>query len=183
METSLQNFLQVDYPWKHWIVDSFLTSECLNELKSINSQTEQTFLGKRNGSSRLFVTENNKTTYPHLYKLYQSLHTGYYKDFFEFATGNNFDNLYPRLEIISDYGEFELVEHTDHLEKKLSVMVYTNYEILYPGTTLSNNYVIEAKDNRAFFFVPSDETLHSYPKINFKKIRRCLMINYWTYDV
>jgi hypothetical protein len=181
MEVTLQNtFL---YPWKHWIVDNFLNEQCLLELKSVPFQNHQMVKGKRTGSQRLFVTEKNKDQYPELFKLYKSLQSGDYKEFFENSTGTNFDNLHVRVEVVSDFGEFELDEHCDRPEKKLSAMVYTDYEELYPGTMLKENYQIESKDNRCFFFIPNEDTLHSYPRTNFTKVRRCLMINYWTYAV
>ncbi len=181
MEKTLPDIFQ--HPWQHWIVDNFLSENCLRELKSIPFTNFQMIKGKRTGSERLFITEKNKDQHPELFKLHQSLEDGEYKKFFETCTGLKFDELYVRVEVISDFGEFELEEHCDRPEKKLSAMVYTDYEELYPGTLLTNGHQIESKDNRCFFFVPSSETYHSYPLTNFKKVRRCLMINYWTYTV
>lgn len=90
--------------------------------------------------------------------------------------------MYLRLEVISDWGNFELTPHHDHLEKKLSAMVYTNHEQLYPGTALSDGTRVEAIDNRCFFFEPAVDTIHSYPATTFESVRRCLMINYWSYS-
>lgn len=179
----LQNTSHNIYPWNHWIVDNFLTEECLRELKSIPYKNYQNIQGKRSGSHRFFITEEVSNLYPELYKLYKSLSLGVYKDFFETSTGVKFDNLYARVEVISDYGDFELDQHIDRPEKKLSAMIYTDYEDLYPGTMLADGYQIKSKDNRCFFFIPSEDTLHSYPKTIFEKVRRCLMINYWTYTV
>ena len=46
-------------PWTHWIVDNFLTPECLGEVKSIDHTREQLTYGKRVGGQRLFI---EKTT-------------------------------------------------------------------------------------------------------------------------
>lgn len=178
------NFIKVDTyqtPWAHWIVDNFLSEKCLKELKEIDHLSTQNIKGRRVGSNRFFITEKNSNVYPNLYLLYQSLKSGHYKYFFEKTTGLDFTGLHPRVEVISDFGEFYLEMHHDHLEKKLTALVYTDFEKLYPGTMLSDNTVIESKDNRCFFFVPSVETYHCYPLTNFDKIRRCLNINYWTY--
>ena len=173
----------IESPWSHWIVDNFLTEECLQEVKTVDHVNEQKITGRRVGSSRLFINESVAEKYPHLYELYQSMHNGRVKDYFESHTGLDYTGLYPRVEVISDYGPFYLAPHHDHLEKRLTAIVYTDYEKLYPGTELENGYRIESKDNRCFFFVPSLETMHSYPETNFDKVRRCLQINYWTYQV
>jgi hypothetical protein len=170
-------------PWLHWVVDNFLTTECLNELKLIDSALSQTLPGRRYGSERLFVDESNAQLYPELFKLYQSMLFGEYKTFFEEHTNESFDGLFPRLEVISDIGEFSINPHTDRKEKKLTAIVYTDHTKLYPATALDENTRIEAKDNRCFFFIPSDDTWHSYPPTTFETVRRCLHINYWTYEV
>lgn len=173
----------VNSPWKHWITDDFLSQECLAEVKAIDIVSPQINHGKRNGSHRLFITDEHATQYPHLHALYKSLSDGEYKLFFESHTGLNYSNLVPRLEVVSDIGDFYIKEHHDHLEKHLTAMLYTDYAELYPGTMLSNGTRIESKDNRCFFFVPNIDTYHSYPATTFKTVRRCLQINYWTYAV
>lgn len=178
MKTTLVNL-----PWKHWITDNFLSQECLAEVKAINYTVLQSSYGKRAGSHRLFITDEHAEQYPHLHSLYKSLFDGEYKSFFEHYTGLDYSNLVPRLEVVSDIGEFYLEEHHDHLEKRLTAMLYTDYQELYPGTMLSDGSRIESKDNRCFFFVPNTDTFHSYPATTFKTVRRCLQINYWTYAV
>lgn len=170
-------------PWQHWIADDFLTPACLAELKSVKHEELQQISGKRSGNRRLFISDEHAETYPHLYGLYQSLFNGPYKEFFERHTGQDYTNLFPRLEVISDIGPFYLEPHHDHLEKRLTALVYTDYQHLYPGTELSDGTRVEAQDNRCFFFVPATDTMHGYPETTFHQIRRCLQINYWTYDV
>ena len=170
-------------PWTHWIIDNFLSTECLYELKHIDNLVPQVLEGRRYGSDRLFIDDSNKEQYPELYKLYQSLSNGEYRQFFETHTNQTFDGMYPRIEVISDIGEFSLTPHTDRKEKLLTAIVYTDHSKLYPGTALSDTQRVESKDNRCFFFVPGDNTYHSYPLTNFETVRRCLHINYWTYTV
>lgn len=170
-------------PWTHWIVDDFLTPECLNEVKTVKHVNPQVNAGRRVGSDRLFITDQSENEYPHLYQLYRSLHNGEYRDYFEHYTQTKFDGLYPRVEVISDYGLFSLAPHHDHLEKKLTAILYTDYEVLYPGTELSDGHRVPTKDNRCFYFIPALDTMHSYPETNFQKVRRCLQINYWTYQI
>ena len=170
-------------PWSHWIVDNFLTLECLAEVKSIRHIREQQTAGRRVGGGRFFITEQSAEQYPHLHQLWCSLHHGQYKDFFETQTGLDYTGLHPRLEVISDIGPFYLEPHCDRPEKRLTALVYTDHEHLYPGTQLGDSYRVESRDNRCFFFVPDENTVHSYPATVFESIRRCLQINYWTYNL
>lgn len=169
-------------PWQHWIADDFLTAECLAEVKSVKHTAEQQIPGKRIGNQRLFINEFNSVEYPELYGLYCSLQSGEYKKFFEHYTGIDYTGLYPRVEVVSDVGEFYLEPHCDLPEKRLTALVYTDYEQLWPGTGLGNGTRIESQDNRCFFFVPGEHSLHDYPKTHFNSVRRCLQINYWTYS-
>ena len=170
-------------PWEHWITDNFLTAECLAEVKSISHTVPQLTPGKRVGSHRLFIDDANATEYPELYKLYQSLHDGKYKQFFEEYTGLDYSGLFPRVEVVSDIGDFYLEPHYDLKEKRLTALLYTDYESLYPGTGLGDGTRVESRDNRCFFFVPGDHSLHDYPATHFATVRRCLQINYWTYGL
>ena len=174
---------RLDHPWTHWIADNFLSADCLAEVKSVRHQVPQLVPGKRRDSQRLFITEAVADQYPRLYELYQSLHQGIYRDFFESHTGISYAGMYPRLEVISDIGDFYLEPHYDLKEKRLTALVYTDYEKLYPGTGLGNGTRVESRDNRCFFFVPGDHSLHDYPATHFDRVRRCLQINYWTYNL
>jgi hypothetical protein len=170
-------------PWRHWITDDFLTVEALAELKAIPVKAQQAQPGRRVGSERFVITPGvHSKTLPYLCRLYDDLCSGPVRQFFEVCTGKNFSGLYLRLEVISDWGDFSLTPHHDHLEKKLSAMIYTDHQQLYPGTALSDGSRVESRDNRCFFFVPDTDTVHSYPATHFDQVRRCLMINYWTYN-
>lgn len=169
-------------PWTYWLADDFLTPKCLIELKSIDSRLEQVEAGRRVGTERFCITKENRYEFPELYKLYQSLDSGKMKQFFSEHTGIDYTNLFLRVEVVSDYGNFYLEPHHDHLEKRLSALVYTDHAQLWPGTMITGHSAVESRDNRCFFFVPGKETYHEYPKTNFTSVRRCLMINYWTYE-
>jgi hypothetical protein len=170
-------------PWTHWIVDDFLSAQCLAEVKSVDHTVTQSTPGKRVGNHRLFIDHSNADQYPELYKLYQSLHYGQYKEFFERYTGIDYTGLYPRVEVVSDIGDFYLEPHYDLPEKRLTALLYTDYKQLYPGTGLGNGTRVESRDNRCFFFVPGPHSLHDYPATHFETVRRCLQINYWTYSL
>lgn len=164
-------------------MDNFLTPECLFEVKSVRHTVTQENPGRRVGSGRLFIDDSHCDTHPHLHSLWQSLHQGFYRQYFEHHTGIDYTGLFPRVEVVSDIGDFYLKPHPDQPEKRLTALVYTDHEQLYPGTALSGGSRVEAKDNRCFFFVPSPITIHSYPATRFDQVRRCLQINYWTYSL
>ena len=173
---------KIAQPWTHWIADDFLWPACLAEVKSVRHEVPQLVPGKRRDSQRLFIDERVASQYPYLYELYQSLHDGVYRQFFEQHTQQSFEGLYPRVEVISDIGDFYLEPHLDLPEKRLTALVYTDYEQLWPGTGLGNGTRVQSRDNRCFFFVPGSHSLHDYPLTHFDRVRRCLQINYWTYS-
>lgn len=177
------NTLAHTKPWPHWTKENFLSPAALAELKGIQHQRLQQTQGKRVGDQRLFIDDTNSNEYPHLYNVWRSLNGGELQSYFEHHTGMNYSGLHPRLEVISDIGDFYLEQHHDLLEKRLTVLVYTDHEKLWPGTQLGTSHRVEVKDNLAMFFVPSEDTWHSYPPIHFDCVRRALQINYWTYDV
>ena len=170
-------------PWQHWIADNFLDEQTLAEVKSIPHQRQQQTAGKRVGQDRLFIDDAVQHQYPHLHALWQDLHSGEVKQYFESFTGLDYTGLVPRVEVISDIGDFYLETHHDLLEKRLTALVYTDYEKLWPGTMLGDSHRVEARDNRCVFFVPSPDTWHSYPLTHFDVVRRAMQINYWTYSV
>ena len=174
--------IEINNPWQHWIVDDFLNADTLAEVKSVEHIVEQAKPGKRVDSVRLFINEEHEKQYPYLYHLYRSLRNGAYKTFFEHYTGIDYTDMYPRVEVISDIGDFWLEPHYDRPAKKLSALLYTDYTQLYPGTGLGDGTRVESKDNRCFFFVAGEHSLHDYPLMHFPTVRRCLQINYWTYE-
>lgn len=161
-------------------MDNFLSVECLAELKSVDHTGSQPLPGRRVGGDRIFIGPEHEEQYPHMYRLWQDLHSGELKEYFEMHTGLDYTNLYPRVEVISDYGDFYLERHHDLLEKRLTALVYTDHARLYPGTMLEGGYQVESRDNRCMFFVPSGDTWHSYPLTHFDTVRRAMQINYWT---
>jgi hypothetical protein len=172
--------LKYNHPWTHWISDDFLSPECLAELMSVDHAGSQPLPGRRVGGDRIFIGPEHAEQHPHMHRLWQELHTGDIKRYFESHTGLDYTNLYPRVEVISDQGDFYLERHHDMLEKRLTALVYTDHAQLYPGTMLEGGYQVESRDNRCMFFVPSNNTWHSYPLTHFATVRRAMQINYWT---
>lgn len=175
------NTCQRDDPWRHWLADHFLSPDCLAELKSVEHERRQETAGRRVGHQRLFIGHDSQDAYPCLWALWQDLHDGPTRRYFESHTQQSFQGLWPRLEVISDIGDFWLDRHHDHLEKRLTALIYTDHGQIWPGTLLDDRVQIETRDNRCMFFVPAAHTWHSYPRTNFHVVRRALQINYWTY--
>lgn len=177
------NTVKHSFPWTHWTAANFLDPACLSELKAIDHRRYQQTQGKRLGNQRLFVDQHNADLYPNLYQLWCDLQQGSLQHYFSKHTGIDYAGLYPRIEVISDIGDFYLEPHHDHLEKRLTALVYTDHEQLWPGTVLGESHRIAVQDNLCMFFVPSEQTMHHYPATHFDTVRRALQINYWTYNV
>ena len=109
-----------NHPWAYWIIDDFLSADCLAELKSVPVAVAQSTLGRRVGSERLFIDSQHCDQYPKLHQLWENLHSQDWCDFFKSLTGIDYSSLHPRLEVISDWGDFYLAPHGDHLEKRLN---------------------------------------------------------------
>lgn len=176
------NTVKHSHPWQHWTACDFLTAECLAELKAIDHCRPQQIHGKRLGDQRLFIGDHNANLYPELYQLWQALHSSSMHDYFGSHTGIDYSQLFPRLEVISDIGDFYLEPHCDHWEKRLTALVYTDHAKLWPATVLGQDHRIAVADNLCMFFVPGPHTIHHYPAMHFDQVRRALQINYWTYS-
>ena len=173
-------------PWNYWMLDEFLTPECLAEVKNIKHKTPQLVKEHRGHPDRLFISNINvdsqRAKYPNLCDLADELQHGQLKKFFENIVKAKMPN-FMRIEVISDIGPFYLKPHNDFL-KKLTILCYTNYSALYPGTTIYSDantihHQIESQDNRCVFYVPNYVTWHGVPKTVFPTVRRMLMINYF----
>lgn len=165
-------------PWQHWHIDEFLSQASLDELKGIQHAVEQQTPNTRDGSERLFLTKENGAILPELWKFYDSICNGHYRLAFEGVTGQSLIGTYPVVEIVSDYGIFELTNQTTHVYSKLTAFVYTDHEQLYPGLVLGD-VATESADNRCVFFVPDENKVYHDPNTQFDTVRRGLIINYF----
>ena len=103
--------------------------------------------------------------------------------------GKDLSNSYVRVEIICDRKGFWLKPHCDIKEKLVSCLLFVNKheESEELGTDFYNADLKKVKtlpyrDNYGYFFSSGPDTWHGMEKKEIKKERRCLQVNYVTFE-
>ena len=198
-------------PFNHWELDKPLSEESINEickaevidLKKMNIKYDGTRAidggeGKfREGildggkaiKFRCFIEKNNSKNFPHLSNLIEELQS---KDVYEHIgdlVKRDLSNSYVRVEIICDRQGFWLKPHCDIKEKLISGLFFANpfNESENLGTDLYDEKLnkvktVPYKHNYGYFFTSGPNTWHGMEKKEIKKERRCIQINYVTFE-
>ena len=198
-------------PFNHWELDKPLSEESINEickaevidLKKMNIKYDGTRAidggeGKfREGildggkaiKFRCFIEKDNSKNFPHLSNLIKELQS---KDVYEHIgdlVKRDLSNSYVRVEIICDRQGFWLKPHCDIKEKLISGLFFANpfneSENLgtdFYDTNLNKVKTVPYKDNYGYFFTSGPNTWHGMEKKEIKKERRCIQINYVTFE-
>ena len=198
-------------PFNHWELDKPLSEESINEicktevidLKKMNIKYDGTRAidggeGKfREGildggkaiKFRCFIEKNNSKNFPHLSNLIEELQS---KDVYEYIGDlikKDLSNSYVRVEIICDRQGFWLKPHCDIKEKLISGLFFANpfNESENLGTdfydaNLNKVKTVPYKHNYGYFFTSGPNTWHGMEKKEIKKERRCIQINYVTFE-
>ena len=200
-----------DYPFTHWEYDSPLTKEAIQEIinTDITDVTKHNLVydgtraldggdgafrsGIKDGGKakklRCYVTKENSNQFPHLTKFIEELRSPeVYKKIGEMIK-KDLSNSYVRLEVISDREGFWLKPHCDIKEKLMSSIVFVNLhnESENLGTDfydekLNKVKTVPYKHNYGYFFTSGPNTWHGMEKKEIKKERRCIQINYVTFQ-
>ena len=198
-------------PFNHWELDKPLSEESINEickaevidLKKMNIKYDGTRAidggeGKfREGildggkaiKFRCFIEKDNSKNFPHLSNLIEELQS---KDVYEHIGDlikKDLSNSYVRVEIICDRQGFWLKPHCDIKEKLISGLFFANpfNESENLGTDfydekLNKVKTVPYKDNYGYFFTSGPNTWHGMEKKEIKRERRCLQVNYVTFE-
>tara|TARA_B100001250_G_scaffold322790_1_gene286078 strand:+ start:256 stop:918 length:663 start_codon:yes stop_codon:yes gene_type:complete len=198
-------------PFNHWELDKPLSEESINEicktevidLKKMNIKYDGTRAidggeGKfREGildggkaiKFRCFIGKDNSKNFPHLSNLIEELQS---KDVYEYIGDlikKDLSNSYVRVEIICDRQGFWLKPHCDIKEKLISGLFFANpfNESENLGTdfydaNLNKVKTVPYKHNYGYFFTSGPNTWHGMEKKEIKKERRCIQINYVTFE-
>ena len=141
------------------------------------------------GKLRLFVTDNNSKHFPSLTTLINKLQSKKYVSKLSKLINKNLSQSYVRLEIISDKKGFWLKPHKDIAEKLMTMMIWSNpyNESANLGTDLYNDNLeivktVKYVDNNGYFFSSGNDTWHGLEEKKIKKERRCIQINYVTFE-
>ena len=196
---NLENLSHADYPFNHWVFSNCLEEGALDEISYSNIPSgDRMYDGTRaadhtgqgvDGKLRLFITKNNFQNFPYLTKLIKSLQSKEMVNKISKIIDKDLSNSYVRLEVIGDKKGFWLKPHKDISEKLMTMMVWANpyNEASNLGTDLyDKNFklvkTIKYIHNSGYFFSSGDDTWHGLELKEIQKERRCIQINYVTFN-
>ncbi len=138
---------------------------------------------------RCFIGKDNSKDYPHLKSLIEELRS---KDTYEYISQlikKDLSKSYVRVEVICDRQGFWLKPHCDIKEKLISCLLFVNpfNESENLGTDLYDEKLkkvktLPYKNNYGYFFSSGPNTWHGMEKKEIKKERRCLQVNYVSFE-
>ena len=195
---NLDNTLECSYPFKHWELSECLDNETLNEISFAQiPDGDRAYDGTRaadhtgkgiDGKLRLFVDKNNCQNFPNLTKLINKFQ-GSVASKISLLLHKDLSKSFVRLEIIGDKKGFWLKPHKDIPEKLMTMMIWANpnneHENL--GTDLYNEKfelvkTVKYHHNNGYFFSSENDTWHGLEMKEIKKERRCIQINYVSFE-
>ena len=138
---------------------------------------------------RCFVTKENKNQFPNLVKFINELQSKEVHQTISKMINRDLSNSYVRVEVICDREGFWLKPHCDIKEKLLSCLLFVNKynESEDLGTDFYNSNLkliktLPYKDNYGYFFSSGPNTWHGMEKKEIVKERRCIQVNYVTFE-
>ncbi len=138
---------------------------------------------------RCFVTKKNATQFPHLVKFINELQSKQIHETISKMIGKDLSNSYVRVEVICDREGFWLKPHCDIKEKLMSGLIFVNNtkESEDLGTDFYNEKLEKVKtlpyiNNCGYLFTSGPNTWHGMEKKKILSERRCLQINYVTFE-
>ena len=198
-------------PFSHWELNGPLTQGAIDEIcqteitdltkMNINYDGTRAIDGGegkfRSGISdggkavkfRCFVNKDNSNNFPSLNSLIEELRSKETHGYISELIKKNLSNSYVRVEIICDRQGFWLKPHCDIKEKLISCLLFANpfNEDENLGTDfydekLNKVKTVPYKNNYGYFFTSGPNTWHGMEKKEIKKERRCLQINYVSFE-
>ena len=211
LNSVLNNSKKYDDPFKHWELNKPLTEEQINEIvqadianpaehnlnydgtRAIDGGDGAFRSGIKDGGKakklRCYVTKENAKEFPHLKNFIEELRSPEVYKKIGSLIGKDLSNSYVRLEVICDREGFWLKPHCDIEEKLMSSIVFVNLhnESENLGTDfydakLNKVKTVPYKHNYGYFFTSGPNTWHGMEKKEIKKERRCIQINYVTFE-
>ena len=138
---------------------------------------------------RCFINKDNSKDFPNLNFLIEELRSKDTYGYISELIKKDLSNSYVRVEVICDRQGFWLKPHCDIKEKLISCLLFANpfNENENLGTDFYNEKLIKVKtvsykNNYGYFFTSGPNTWHGMEKKEIKKERRCLQINYVSFE-
>jgi len=198
-------------PFVHWEINKPLTEEQISEIvnadidnpeeHSLNYDGTRAIDGGegkfREGISdggkalkfRCFITKENSKEFPNLSNFIKELQNRNTYEKISSLIGKDLSNSYVRVEVICDRKGFWLKPHCDIKEKLMSCLLFVNKynESEDLGTDFYDNNLKKIKtmpyrDNYGYIFSSGPNTWHGMEKKEIVKERRCLQVNYVSFQ-
>ena len=211
LNSVLNNSKKYDDPFKHWELNKPLTEGQIKEIinaeianpkehnlnydgtRAIDGGEGQFREGIADGGKalkfRCFITKENSKQFPELTKFIQELQNKKTHEKISELINKDLSNSYVRVEVICDREGFWLKPHCDIKEKLMSCLLFVNKhnESEDLGTDFYDNNLklvktLPYRDNYGYFFSSGPNTWHGMEKKEIKKERRCLQVNYVTFQ-
>ena len=196
---NLDNIIHSDFPFNHWQFSNCLDENTLNEISySKIPNGERAYDGTRaadhtgkgiDGKLRLFINKDNHEYFPSLTKLINSLQSHKIVNQISELIKKDLSKSFVRLEVIGDKVGFWLKPHKDISEKLMTMMIWANpyNESSNLGTDLYDKdfklvKTIEYIHNSGYLFSSGEDTWHGLELKEIKKERRCIQINYVSFE-
>jgi hypothetical protein len=198
-----------NYPFDHWELTEPLTDEQIKEIceakvpeikidfdgtravdGGAGSYRSGDPTGGKAGKIREFVTKDNYKDYPHLKKFIDELCRMETAKYVGSKIKKDLSKAYVRVEIIADRVGFWLKPHCDIKEKLMSCLLFANpdnYESEELGTDFYDKSLklvktVPYRNNYGYAFTSGPDTWHGLEKKEIKRDRRCLQVNYVTFE-
>tara|TARA_Y100000590_G_scaffold246391_1_gene276819 strand:+ start:37 stop:648 length:612 start_codon:yes stop_codon:yes gene_type:complete len=186
-------------PFKHWEFNDCLSKESINEINSAKiPHGDRAYDGTRaadhtgdgkDGKLRLFLTKENADHFPNLKQTINILQDKILVSKISKILQKDLSKSFVRLEIIADKKGFWLKPHKDIKEKLMTMMIWSNpyNEAEDLGTDLYDNQfkivkTVKYIHNNGYFFSSGTDTWHGLELKKIKTERRCIQINYVTFE-
>jgi hypothetical protein len=209
---SLKSRLEIyNKPFKHWSINQPLTELAVKEIctadianpisegleydgtRAIDGGEGKFREGIKSGGKakkyRCFITKKNSKKFPGLTNFIYELLSKNVHEYIGQLIKKDLSNSFVRLEVICDRQGFWLKPHCDIKEKLLSSLIFVNAfnESENLGTDLYDDKLnrvktVPYKNNYGYFFTSGPNTWHGMEKKEIKKERRCIQVNYVSFQ-
>jgi hypothetical protein len=205
------NSKKFEKPFEHWELNKPLTEDQINEIinaeidnpiehdlnydgtRAIDGGEGQFREGITDGGKalkfRCFITKENSNNFPSLTKFINELQNKNTHENISKLIDKDLSKSFVRVEVICDRAGFWLKPHCDIKEKLMSCLLFVNKhnESEELGTDFYDNNLNKVKtlpyrDNYGYFFSSGPKTWHGMEKKEIVKERRCLQVNYVSFQ-
>jgi hypothetical protein len=211
LNSILKQAKKQEFPFDHWVYKNALSEDVIEEIikadipdvskhnlnydgtRAIDDGAAEFREGIASGGKaitfRCFVTKENASQFPNLVKFINELQSKETHETISKMINKDLNNSYVRVEVICDREGFWLKPHCDIKEKLMSGLIFVNKtnESEDLGTDFYNEKLekvktVPYKNNYGYFFTSGPNTWHGMEKKKIIKERRCIQVNYVTFE-